>query len=57
MVIGDIMGESTAYRLVTCGLKNVVLLERKRPTSDTTWQSAAQVRQFRSTENLTRLIL
>ena len=53
---GGIMGASTAYHLVARGVKGVVLLERDKLTSGTTWHSAAQVRQLRSSENLTRLI-
>jgi glycine cleavage system aminomethyltransferase T/glycine/D-amino acid oxidase-like deaminating enzyme len=53
---GGIMGCSTAYHLAKAGQKNVVLLERKQLTCGTTWHSAAQVRQLRSSANLTRLI-
>ena len=52
------MGCSAAYHLakLSGGKKRVVLLERDKLTSGTTWHSAAQVRQLRSSENLTRLI-
>ena len=50
------MGCSTAYHLLKNGCKDVILLERKKLTSGTTWHSAAQVRQLRSTESLTRLV-
>ena len=53
---GGIMGCSTAYHLLKNGCKDVILLERKKLTSGTTWHSAAQVRQLRSTESLTRLV-
>lgn len=53
---GGIMGCSTAYHLAKAGVKDVVLVERKQLTSGTTWHSAAQVRQLRSSANLTRLI-
>ncbi|MFT5448434.1 MAG: glycine cleavage system aminomethyltransferase T/glycine [Gammaproteobacteria bacterium] len=53
---GGVMGCSTAYHLAKLGLKDTVLLERNQLTSGTTWHSAAQVRQIRSTRNLTRLI-
>ena len=53
---GGIMGCSTAYHLMKNGCKDVVLLERAKLTSGTTWHSAAQVRQLRSTESLTRLV-
>jgi len=53
---GGIMGCSTLYHLAKLGVKDVILLERNQVTSGTTWHSAAQVRQLRSTRNLTRLI-
>lgn len=53
---GGVIGCSTAYHLAKLGCADVVLLEREQLTSGTTWHSAAQVRQLRSTENLTRLI-
>lgn len=53
---GGIMGCSTAFHLAKRGVKDVVLLERKQLTCGTTWHSAAQVRQLRSTRNLTQLI-
>ena len=53
---GGAMGCSVLYHLARMGLKDCVLLERNQLTSGTTWHSAAQVRQLRSTRNLTRLI-
>jgi 4-methylaminobutanoate oxidase (formaldehyde-forming) len=55
---GGVTGCSVAYHLAKLGggKKRVVLLERDKLTSGTTWHSAAQVRQLRSSENLTRLI-
>ena len=53
---GGIMGCSTAYHLTKNGCRDVILLERAKLTSGTTWHSAAQVRQLRSTESLTRLV-
>ncbi len=53
---GGVIGCSTAYHLAKLGCPDVVLLEREKLTSGTTWHSAAQVRQLRSTRNLTRLI-
>jgi len=50
------MGCSTAYHLMKNGCRDVILLERAKLTSGTTWHSAAQVRQLRSTESLTRLV-
>ena len=53
---GGIMGCSTAFHLMKNGCRDVILLEREKLTSGTTWHSAAQVRQLRSTESLTRLV-
>lgn len=53
---GGIMGCSTLYHLAKLGVQDPILLERKRLTCGTTWHSAAQVRQLRSTSNLTQLI-
>lgn len=53
---GGIMGCSTLYHLAELGLQDALLLERNGLTSGTTWHSAAQVRQLRSTRNLTSLI-
>ena len=55
---GGVTGCSVAYHLakLSGGRKRVVLVERDKLTSGTTWHSAAQVRQLRSSENLTRLI-
>jgi len=53
---GGVMGCSTLYHLAKLGVRDVILLERKKLTCGTTWHSAAQVRQLRSTNNLTQLI-
>jgi 4-methylaminobutanoate oxidase (formaldehyde-forming) len=53
---GGIMGCSALYHLAKLGVRECVLLERKQLTCGTTWHSAAQVRQLRSTNNLTQLI-
>ncbi len=53
---GGAIGCSTLYHLAKMGMSDCVLLERNQLTSGTTWHSAAQVRQLRSTRNLTRLI-
>lgn len=53
---GGVVGCSVAYHLAKLGCREVVLLERERLTCGTTWHSAAQVRQLRSTESLTQLI-
>ena len=52
---GGAMGCSTLYHLAKQGVADAVLLERNQLTSGTTWHSAAQVRQLRSTRNMTRL--
>ncbi len=53
---GGIVGCSTAYHLTKLGKRDVVLLERSKLGSGTTWHSAAMVRQLRSTNGLTRLV-
>ena len=53
---GGAMGCSTVYHLAKMGITDVVLLERNKISSGTTWHSAAQVRALRSTRNLTELI-
>lgn len=53
---GGVLGCSTLYHLAKEGVTDAILLERNQLTSGTTWHSAAQVRQLRSTRNLTRLI-
>ena len=52
---GGIVGCSTAYHLGKKGVKDVVLLERKKLTSGTTWHAAGLVRSSLYTQNLTRL--
>ncbi|OJU50935.1 MAG: hypothetical protein BGO03_01360 [Mesorhizobium sp. 61-13] len=52
---GGIIGCSTAYHLAKYGKRDVVLIERSKLTSGTTWHSAAMVRQLRSTVALTTL--
>ena len=53
---GGIMGCSTLYHLAKMGVGDVILLERNKLTSGTTWHSAAQVRALRHSQNLTRMI-
>ena len=53
---GGIMGCSTLCHLAVLGVRDLILLERSKLTCGTTWHSAAQVRQLRSTNNLTQLI-
>jgi 4-methylaminobutanoate oxidase (formaldehyde-forming) len=52
---GGIVGCSIAYHLGKRGVGDVVLLERRRLTSGTTWHAAGLVGQLRATLNLTRL--
>ncbi len=55
IVGGGIIGSSIAYHLTKLGWRDVVLLERKRLTSGTTWHAAGLVGQLRATANLTKL--
>ncbi|NKB28447.1 MAG: FAD-dependent oxidoreductase [Rhodobacteraceae bacterium] len=52
---GGIIGCSTAYHLAKQGWKDIVLLERKRLTSGTTWHAAGLIAQLRPSSNMTRL--
>jgi 4-methylaminobutanoate oxidase (formaldehyde-forming) len=52
---GGVIGCSVAYHLTLLGWKDVVLLERKRLTSGTTWHAAGLVAQLRATLNMTLL--
>ncbi|MEM8789369.1 MAG: FAD-dependent oxidoreductase [Pseudomonadota bacterium] len=52
---GGIIGCSVAYHLAKRGWSDVVLLERKRLTSGTTWHAAGLIAQLRATKNMTRL--
>jgi 4-methylaminobutanoate oxidase (formaldehyde-forming) len=52
---GGVSGCSVAYHLTRLGWSDVVLLERKRLTSGTTWHAAGLVGQLRGTRNMTRL--
>ena len=53
---GGVIGCSIAYHLGQLGAPDVLLVERKKLTSGTTWHSAAQVRQLRSTRTMTEII-
>jgi heterotetrameric sarcosine oxidase gamma subunit len=55
IVGGGVVGASIAYHLPKLGWRDVVLLERKRLTSGTTWHAAGLVGQLRATANLTKL--
>jgi glycine cleavage system T protein len=52
---GGIVGCSVAYHLAKAGEREVLLLERARLTSGTTWHAAGLIGQLRATANLTRL--
>ena len=52
---GGVVGCSIAYHLGKLGWKDIVLLERKKLTSGTTWHAAGLIAQLRATQNMTRL--
>jgi 4-methylaminobutanoate oxidase (formaldehyde-forming) len=52
---GGVIGCSIAYHLTKLGWSDLILLERKRLTSGTTWHAAGLVGQLRATLNLTKL--
>ncbi|MCC5987240.1 MAG: GcvT family protein [Pararhodobacter sp.] len=52
---GGVVGCSVALHLTKLGWRDVVLLERKRLTSGTTWHAAGLIGQLRATDNMTRL--
>ena len=53
---GGVIGCSVAYHLAREGRKDVVLLERSKLTSGTTWHAAGLVRRLRPSATLTKLI-
>ena len=55
IVGGGIVGCSVAYHLTKLGWTDIVLVERKRLTSGTTWHAAGLVREVLGTYTLTRL--
>jgi glycine/D-amino acid oxidase-like deaminating enzyme len=55
IVGGGIIGCSIAYHLTKLGCMDVVLLERARLTSGTTWHAAGLLTTLRDTETQTRL--
>jgi glycine cleavage system T protein len=52
---GGVIGCSVAYHLGKLGWRDIVLLERKRLTSGTTWHAAGLIGQLRATANMTKL--
>ncbi|MGR8946655.1 MAG: GcvT family protein [Gammaproteobacteria bacterium] len=55
IVGGGIIGCSIAYHLAKLGWKDIVLLERKKITSGTTWHAAGLITTLRDTEAQTQL--
>ncbi|MEM7099749.1 MAG: FAD-dependent oxidoreductase [Pseudomonadota bacterium] len=55
VVGGGVIGCSIAYHLTKLGWQDVVLLERQKLTSGTTWHAAGLVGQLRATQNMTKL--
>ena len=53
---GGIIGCSTAYHLAKLGWRDVVLLERHKLTSGSTWHAAGLVGQLRTSANITQLL-
>jgi 4-methylaminobutanoate oxidase (formaldehyde-forming) len=53
---GGIIGTSTAYHLAKLGWKDVILIERNKLTSGTTFHAAGLVGQLRSNANITQLL-
>ena len=56
IVGGGIVGCSVAYHLARAGWKEVLLLERNRLTSGSTWHAAGLVGQLRTNANVTQLL-
>ncbi|WP_019995451.1 GcvT family protein [Aureimonas ureilytica] len=55
IVGGGVSGCSVAYHLAKLGWTDIVLLERKKLTSGTTWHAAGLIGQLRASQNMTRL--
>ena len=53
---GGVIGTSIAFHLTRAGARDVVLLEKSRLTEGATWHAAGLVGQFRSQQNLMRLM-
>ena len=52
---GGVIGCSVAYHLAKKGWTDVVLMERKRMTSGTTWHAAGLIGQLRASSTMTKL--
>ena len=55
IVGGGVVGCSIAYHLAKLGWQDVILLERKKLTSGTTWHAAGLIGQLRPSQNMTKL--
>ena len=55
VVGGGVIGCSIAYHLTKIGWSDVVLLERQKLTSGTTWHAAGLIGQMRQSVNMTNL--
>ena len=53
---GGIVGCSVAYHLGSMGLTDVLLLERAKLSSGSTWHAAGLVGQLRTSANITQLL-
>ena len=53
---GGIVGCSVAYHLAGLGCRDVVVIERAKLTSGSTWHAAGLVGQLRTSANVTRLL-
>src|SRR6478752_9986570 len=53
---GGIIGCSTAYHLAKMGVGEVLLIERGKLTSGSTWHAAGLVGQLRTNANITQLL-
>ena len=53
---GGIIGCSTAYHLMAAGASDVVLIEKHKLTSGSTWHAAGAAGQLRANANVTRLL-
>ena len=49
---GGVSGCSVAYHLAKLGWKDIILLERKKLTSGTTWHAAGLIGQLRNSQNI-----
>ena len=56
VVGGGVIGTSIAFHLAKSGAKDVLLLEKSKLTEGATWHAAGLVGQFRSQQNLMKLM-